>query len=466
MFPAPNKRIMMISTHGYVSTEPEFGKPDTGGQVVYVLELSKHLARMGYRVDIATRRFENQPAVEQVAPRVRVIRFPCGGRKFIPKETLCEHIPEWVTNAKRHIKSKKLRYAFINSHYWDAGIAGQALANQLGIPHMHTPHSIGAWKRDNMDGDAETLEKTYNFKKRIREEKVIYDECDIVLATTPQQRDILKASEYDVPTEKIQVVPPGYDDTRFFPVSTASRLALKRDLGIEGPIVLALGRVAQNKGYDLLIRAMQPVFERVPNAQLLLAIGSTEPNKFEIEYVEGLRKLARDLGIEERVLFHDYIPDDQLPDYYRAADVFTLSSRYEPFGMTAVEAMACGTPTVITTEGGLWEQVVWGLEAISANPFDPQAYGHAVCSILQNPRVAAQLAKYGSHKARAHFTWTGVAQQVLRLLQSAANRVPRNVELTMTLKDVENDEQVQQAARDAALTSALEEATASELTPF
>jgi len=135
---------MMISTHGYVAAEPELGKPDTGGQVVYVLELSKCLGRMGYQVDILTRHFENQPRSEKLSQRVRVLRFPCGGAGFIPKETLCEHIPEWVANVRRFIKAKRLRYSFINSHYWDAGLAGQSLANKLNIPHLHTPHSIGS----------------------------------------------------------------------------------------------------------------------------------------------------------------------------------------------------------------------------------------------------------------------------------------------------------------------------------
>jgi len=406
----------MISTHGYVSANPEFGKPDTGGQVVYVLELSKCLARLGYRVDILTRRFEDQPAGETVADRVRILRFPCGGKEFIPKETLCDSIPEWVTNAERFIKSKRLRYAFINSHYWDAGLAGQALSNRLGIPHLHTPHSIGAWKRDNMGGDPEELERLYNFRQRIREEKIIYDECNVLVATTPQQRDILVETEYDVPREKIQTIPPGYDDRRFFPVSAATRAALKQELDAEGPIVLALGRIARNKGYDLLLRAMPAVFQRVEDARLLLAIGSTDPSPEEHRQVDELRELARELGIYDRVIFRDYIPDEELADYYRVADVFALSSRYEPFGMTAVEAMACGTPAVVTTEGGLWEQVTWGLEAIYANPFDPEAFGHAIAAILKYPRVTAQLAKFGSQKARARFTWTGVAQQLLRVL--------------------------------------------------
>lgn len=420
MMPNRRQRIMMISTHGYVAAEPQFGKPDTGGQVVYVLELSKCLARMGYSVDILTRRFEDQPAVERVADRVRVLRFPCGGRDFIPKETLCDAIPEWVENVSRFIRSKRLNYAFINSHYWDAGLAGQALANRHGVAHLHTPHSIGAWKRDNMDGAPAELEQKYNFARRIREEKVVYDECDLVIATTPTQREILRATEYDVPMEKIRVIPPGYDDQRFFPVSLATRMALKQDLAMEGPVVLALGRMAKNKGYDLLLRAMPVVFERVKNARLMLAVGSKEPNADEIVQVRGLRDLAKELGIAERVMFRDYISDEQLPEYYRAADVFALSSRYEPFGMTAVEAMACGTPTVVTTEGGLWEQVTWGTEALYENPFDPEAFGHAIATVLAHPRVWSQLSKFGSQKARLRFTWTGVAQQLLSVLETAA----------------------------------------------
>ncbi|MCA1810348.1 MAG: glycosyltransferase, partial [Kiritimatiellia bacterium] len=139
--------------------------------------------------------------------------------------------------------------------------------------------------------------------------------------------------------------------------------------------------------------------------------------------LKDLKKLAASLKISKHVIFNDWIPDENLPDYYRAADVFALSSRYEPVGMTAIEAMACGTPTVITTEGGLLELVTWGLESIYANPEDDIAFGMAIATILEYPRIAAQLARYGSYKARAAFTWMGIAQKTINILSTRPERI-------------------------------------------
>lgn len=405
---------MMISTHGYVAAEPELGKPDTGGQVVYVLELSRCLGRMGYAVDIFTRRFEGQPRVEKLDERVRVVRIPAGGKHFIPKEQMVEVVPEWVTNALEYIEAKGLSYQFVNSHYWDAGWAGIGVSHALNIPHLHTPHSIGTWKRDNMEGDAVEMEKRYNFRERVRCENILFSEAQAVLATTGEQRRLLRDEEYDVPDEKIMVLPPGYDDTRFFPVGSATKRALKQEQGLEGRVVLALGRIARNKGYDLLIRSMVPVFQRLEDVKLVLEIGNETRDELEETILAELHQVAAETGYADRVLFrHRFITDEELPDLYRSADVFALSSRYEPFGMTAVEAMACGTPTVVTTEGGLWEQVRWGVQALYADPNDPEAFGHAILQVLQHPAVHKTLHHRGSERARERFTWTGISQRLL-----------------------------------------------------
>jgi mannosylfructose-phosphate synthase len=151
--------------------------------------------------------------------------------------------------------------------------------------------------------------------------------------------------------------------------------------------------------------------------------------------IRELYDLAHELRIGDRVIFNDFLPDDSLADYYRAADVFALSSRYEPFGMTAIEAMACGTPTVVTTEGGLCEQVAWGIEALYANPFDPDAFGHAIATVLQYPQVAGQLSKFGPRKARSLFTWTGVAQQLLLSLETRRGQLLPSLNVPLTQLD-------------------------------
>jgi len=158
-------RIAMVSTHGYVSANPPLGAADTGGQVVYVLELSKDLAKQGYEVDIWTRKFESQQEIETVAEHVRIIRMPSGGKEFIPKEYLHESLEAWVQNAWRFIQAHNLNYEFVNSHYWDAGIAGEGMASMMGVPHLHTPHSVGVWKMRQMEtdlpDDREKFEKLY-----------------------------------------------------------------------------------------------------------------------------------------------------------------------------------------------------------------------------------------------------------------------------------------------------------------
>src|SRR5262245_16543223 len=143
-------RILMISTHGYVAARPELGCPDTGGQVMYILEVSKCLARMGYEVDILTRQFENQPSFEELCDGVKILRFPCGGSSFIPKESLCDVIPEWCRNVRQLGCYRSDEIALISTHYWDAGLAGMYLAEHFGVPHMHTPRSLGGWKRASM----------------------------------------------------------------------------------------------------------------------------------------------------------------------------------------------------------------------------------------------------------------------------------------------------------------------------
>ena len=422
-FDSSLRRIAMVSTHGYVAAQPPLGAADTGGQVVFVLELSKKIAQLGFEVDIWTRRFEDQPEFDIVNERVRVLRVPCGGKKFIEKEYLHLHLDEWTENALRFIGKHGLKYQFLDSHYWDAGYATQRLAEALDVPHVHTPHSLGLWKKQLMEkdspDDAANFEKKYNFTGRIRHETQLYRSCDAVIATTPQQLDMI-VGDYGAPEPQVRMIPPGYDDNRFFPVSAATREASRQRLGFKGQVVLAIGRLATNKGYDLLIDAFTLVAARLPDATLHLAVGGAEMNAREQKLLAELKAQAEALGLRDRVQFGGYVADADLADYYRAADVFVLSSRYEPFGMTAIEAMACGTPTVVTIHGGLYRAITFGRHALYADTFDREDLGISIVKVLRHPRLAHRLGRMGAHKARSLFTWTGIAQQLISLTEERA----------------------------------------------
>jgi mannosylfructose-phosphate synthase len=413
-------RIALISTHGYVAAIPPLGAADTGGQVVYVIELARKLSQLGYSVDVFTRQFEAQPAAEAVDDNVRVIRIPCGGPEFIPKEYLHRHLMEWCENAIRFIKTNGLSYQFVNSHYWDAGVAGQRLSEAFSIPHIHTPHSLGIWKKRQMETDypdkASTFEEEFNFAERIKHELIIYRNCSLVIATTPIQVDVL-LEDYGLRRDRVHMIPPGYDDNRFFPVSEASREMLRKRLGYSGKVVLALGRLATNKGYDLLMDAFAVLLQREPDGVLNLALGGEHMDDAETALLNDLKDKARALGFEDKVMFSGHVPDAELADRYRAADLFVLSSRYEPFGMTAIEAMACGTPTIITIHGGLFRAVSYGRHALFADPFDKYDLGITMMKPLKHERLHGRLSRMGAHKARSLFTWTGIAQQLISVVE-------------------------------------------------
>ncbi len=413
----------MVSTHGYVAAEPPLGAADTGGQVVYVIELSKKLAQLGFEVDIWTRRFDDQPEIDIINERVRVIRVPCGGKKFIGKEYLIKDLAEWSENALRFINKHGLKYQFFNSHYWDAGYATQRLSEALDVPHVHTPHSLGLWKKQLMEkdfpDDAVNFDKKYNFAQRITEETLLYRRCEQVIATTPDQLDMI-VKDYGVEEKNVSMIPPGYDDNRFFPVSASSRTAIRQRLGFEGKVVLAIGRLARNKGYDLLVDAFSVVAARIPDAVLYLAVGGTELNANEQKILDELKELVAKYHLGDRVKFGGFVSEAELADYYRAGDVFVLSSRYEPFGMTAIEAMACGTPTVITTHGGLFRAVTFGRHALYADTFDKEDLGIMIAKVMKHPKLANRLSRMGAHKARSLFTWTGIAQQLISLIEERA----------------------------------------------
>ncbi|MEM8876127.1 MAG: glycosyltransferase [Planctomycetota bacterium] len=417
-----NGRIAMVSTHGYVSAEPQFGKPDTGGQVVYVLEVAKAMRDLGCQVDVITRQFEGQPEVDDMGENLRVLRIPFGGDEFIVKENFHDILPEFIDNFLKKIDEESLSYALMSSHYWDAGVGAQAVAEKLGIPHVHTPHSLGKWKKELMSRDMPDADTSvYRFAERIEAESKMYAAADFLIATTAPQSDRM-IDWYDLPEEKTTVLPAGLDDARFYPMPMEHVEAIREKHDIRAHDILTLGRMARNKGNDLLIEAFPMVLETVRDARLLMYVGAeTEQDEKQIN---ALKQLAARLGVHERVEWRGYASDEDLADIYRAPGVFAMPSRYEPFGMTAVEAMACGTPTVITAHGGLMEQVKFGTHALFADPKIPGEFATQLSMPLRYSEVADRLRELGPKWARKEFAWSGIAEKMLTKFEQRFAKQP------------------------------------------
>ncbi|RYH11775.1 glycosyltransferase [Tropicimonas sp. IMCC6043] len=411
--------LMLISLHGYVAGSPELGKPDTGGQVVFVMELAKRFARLGYNVDVLTRQFEDQPAEDKINDNLRVWRIPFGGKKFIRKEDMHDWYGDFVSNTLAAIRRHGLHYDVVNSHYWDAGVSGQKIAEELEIPHIHTPHSLGWWKAKDMKSLGEGKAANYRFDERIQKEFVLYRSCDHVITTSEQQTTLIE-EEYELPSGHITMIPPGIDEARFTPVTPQQLRDIRARLNMSDKDVYVVGRAATNKGYDLAIQALSYLRQMQPDARLVLAAGANSDEDRKL--IDSWKAQAAELGVSEHIDWRGYVADDELADYYRAPGVFALPSRYEPFGMTAVEAMACGTPTVLTTRGGLFEQVEFGRHTLAADPTRPQEFAAMLNMPMQHERLRETLMVEGARFARRQFGWTGIARRTVEIFENFKGR--------------------------------------------
>lgn len=250
-------------------------------------------------------------------------------------------------------------------------------------------------------------------------------EADAIIASCPDDEQAL-STLYDVPCSRITSIPLGVDIERFHPVTRASaRAAL--NLPASGDLLLSVGRLVPHKGFDDIIRSLGVLKRKHHLSPRWLVIGDAvhQPGDNTTDELSRLRHVARDEGVEEQVSFVGTSPADDLPTYYGAADLYLTAPRYEPFGLTAIEAMACGTPVIGTRVGGLKLTVQHGLSGLLVPPQDPNAFAEAVATLLRAPDERATLSRQGLHWVRNSFAWSDIATRLTRLYTEVADRATR-----------------------------------------
>ena len=407
------KRIAMVSAHGYFDPVPQLGKTDTGGQVVYVLELAKILSqKYKTKVDIYTRWFDkSQKKIDPVPnfQNIRVIRIKAGPWKFIPKEKIYNFLPELSQNIIKFIKKNDINYDLFHGHYVDGGIIAADVAKNFKKPIFFTPHSLGAWKKADMNEDPKKMEKKYNFKRRIKEEIRILKLAKATTLTTSLQKEKLKEL-YNLEPKNLDIIPPGVDIKNFCPL----RSGKKTNKSLPKKYFFCLSRIDTNKGHNFLIQSFSFVNKKISDAKLIIGGGSLNPQKSELKILKKIKIAIKKNKLKNNVIMTGYIEDNVLPSFYRQASVFVVPSIFEPFGMTALEAMACGTPVVASKFGGIKNIILEKGGGLLADPNDPKEFSDAIVKLIENPKFAKKIGKEGRKIVCKHFSWDSIAEKYIK----------------------------------------------------
>ncbi len=404
------RKIALISEHA--SPLAAIGSTDSGGQNVYVGQLAKQLARLGYLVDVFTRcDAEALAPVVDWLPGVRVVHVPAGPASFIPKETMLPYMEEFGRFVTRFARRQKIPYDLVHANFFMSGMVAQQLRRTLGIPFVITFHALDRVRRLNQK-DADAFPDV-----RFAIEERLMHEADRVIAECPQdQRDM--EQYYGASSTRIDIVPCGFDPDEFWPVTLDARRQL--DLDRDEFIVLQLGRMVPRKGVDNVIRSIAILqHQHHVNARLLVVGGNDElPDPVSTPELGRLMALADALEVAHLVTFTGQRQRDQLRYYYSAANVFVTTPWYEPFGITPVEAMACGTPVIGSAVGGIKTTVIDGETGYLVQPNDPAALAERLAWLHRNPHIAQRLGWAGMRRAYQHFTWRNVATHIARIYEN------------------------------------------------
>lgn len=441
MTDADGLRVAMLSVHTSPLDQP--GTGDAGGMNVYVAGLSEALARAGAQVEIFTRATTSRvPDVVRLAPGVTVRHVTAGPYEGLDKNDLPGQLCAFTAGVLRTEAARTAGwYDVVHSHYWLSGQAGWLAADRWDVPLVHSMHTMAKVKNAALaPGDTpEPLGRV------IGEEQVVAA-ADALVASTPVEAGEL-VELYDADPGRVHVVAPGVDLALFRPAVRSDLLdgdhdgdvtgpgdglldpgfarARERELlGLPpGPLVLFAGRVQPLKGPDVLLRALSEIRDAGAPVPTLVVLGGPSGRRTAVRELEAL---AVQEGIADRVVFRPPVPRDELPHWYRAADLVAVPSHNESFGLVAAEAQASGTPVVAAAVGGLRTVVQDGVSGVLVPDHEPRSWARAITGLLADPAARDRLRR-GAVRVGRGFGWDAAAAQMLKVyaLAAQARRSPR-----------------------------------------
>jgi len=379
-------RIDLVSEHA--SPLAAIGGVDAGGQNVHVAALAAGLARRGHDVTVHTRRDDEAlPDRVVIHDGYDVAHVPAGPARALPKDELLPYMPAFARVLQGQWAEQPPD--IVHAHFWMSGLAAVDAAADLPVPVLQTFHALGSVKRRHQ-GAADTSPG-----ERVELERRLCRDVDHVVATCSDE--VFELRRLGLPTDRVSIVPCGVDTSVFTPRGPIAPRSERRRL-------LILGRVVERKGHDDAVRTLCAL----PDAELVVVGGPPADEVDDDAEIRRLRAVAAEEGVAERLLFTGSVARADVPAWIRSADVVLAVPWYEPFGITPLEAMACGRPVVASAVGGLVDTVADGLTGELVPPRDPGRLGEVLTSLLADDERRAAYGAAGVQRARARYRWNRV----------------------------------------------------------
>ena len=393
----------------HTSPLEQAGVGDAGGMNVYVVESAKRIAASGVEVDIFTRANRSGlPEVVEIADGVNVRHLEAGPYDGISKDELPSQICALMSSfMHQEARLPMGHYDVLHSHYWISGQLGWLISERLGIPLVHTMHTMAKVKNLSL---AEG-EKPEPQVRAIGEEQVVGASAALIANSAAEAASLV--SLYDACQDRVFVVPPGVDLTTYKVNGGKSAARKKLNIGQDKLMLAFVGRIQPHKGPEVLVRAVAELVAHAPHLRSKLALvimggasgtGINEPDR--------LAKLATFLGIADLIHFKEPVSRSELADWYRASDLVCVPSYSESFGLVALEAQACGTPVVASAVGGLRTAVSDGISGTLVDGHDSKAWASVISRLIAEPQRRVLLSMGALDHAKK-FGWETTARQTL-----------------------------------------------------
>ncbi len=381
-------RVALVSDHA--SPLAMLGGVDAGGQNVHVAALARGLGARGVDVVVYTRRDDpSTPRRVRLAPRIIVEHVDAGPARYVSKDDLFGYMDDFADVLSRAWRRRPPHV--VHSHFWMSGYAALKAGWSTGVPVVHTFHALGVVKRRHQG------RKDTSPPERLGVEESLAHNVDHIIATCSDEVFELRRLAGDL--DHVSVVPCGVDLDLFSPEGeTEPRRDGQRRL-------VVVTRLVERKGIDDVIRALV----HVPSTELVVAGGPPRHQLPLDPEACRLRRIAEDLGVADRLVLLGRLDREAVPRLMRSADVVVATPWYEPFGIVAVEAMACGVPVVASAVGGMIDTVVDGVTGLHVPPRDPDALAAALNAVLADPTRRQALGEAGVSRVRARYGWDRVA---------------------------------------------------------